>query len=234
MARTRGRTLVKTLAVLAVLVILWIAGASIAVVLGARGRTFSDVNAIPARRVGLVLGCSRLLPDGRRNLFFDNRMTAAAQLFHAGKVRYLVVSGDNHSADYDEPRDMKERLITLGVPETRIFCDYAGFRTLDSIVRVREIFGQTEVTVISQKFHNERAIFIARYRGIDAIGFNAPDVEAFDSFMTKCREMVARANMLIDLFVVRRQPKFHGERVVIPTEASTSPGTLTRALLNWG
>jgi SanA protein len=219
----RGSTIVKTLVALALLAVLWIAGASIAVVLGARGRTFSGVNAIPERRVGLVLGCSRLLSDGRRNLFFDNRMEAAAALFHAGKVRYLVVSGDNHSADYDEPRDMKERLVTLGVPENRIFCDYAGFRTLDSIVRVREIFGQIHVTVISQKFHNERAIFIARHRGIDAIGFNAPEVDAFNSFKTKCREMVARANMLIDLFVVRRQPKFHGERVVIPAGASTSP-----------
>jgi SanA protein len=213
------RTFVKAFLVIAALGLLWIVAASFSVVRATRGRTYSDVGAIPARRVGLVLGCSRVLPDGRRNAFFDNRMAAAAQLFRAHKVDYLVVSGDNHRATYDEPQDMKDALVSLGVPEVRIYCDYAGFRTLDSIVRVREIFGQTRITIISQEFHNQRAIFIAQHRGVDAIGFNAREVDAYDSFKTKCRELVARANMLIDLFVLRRQPKFLGQKVVIPADS---------------
>jgi SanA protein len=208
--------LLKTVAAIAALGLLWIAAASFSVVRATRGRTYSDLGAIPARRVGLVLGCSRRLPDGRRNAFFDNRMQAAAALFRARKVDYLVVSGDNHVRGYDEPQDMKDSLVSLGVPQERIYCDYAGFRTLDSIVRVREIFGQTEVTVISQEFHNQRAIFIAQNRGVDAVGFNAPEVDAYNSFKTKCREVVARANMLLDLFVLRRRPRFLGQRIIIP------------------
>ncbi len=218
MTRTtrRGRVLGRTAAVLAVFSVLWVAAASLMVIITARGRTYSDPAVIPARRVGLVLGCSRILGDGRRNRFFDNRIEAAARLIRAGKVRYLVVSGDNHVSGYDEPGDMKDSLVQAGVPADRVYCDYAGFRTMDSIVRVREIFGQTEVTVISQEFHNQRAIFIAHHRGVDAIAFNAGEVEAYESFKTKCRELVARANMLLDLFVFHRQPKFLGEKVSIP------------------
>jgi len=135
---------------------------------------------------------------------------------HAGKVDYLVVSGDNHVRGYDEPKDMKDSLVEAGVPPERIYCDYAGFRTLDSIVRVREIFGQTKITIISREFHNQRALFIARHRGVDAIAFNAPEVDAYNSFKTKCRELVARANMLLDLFVLRREPKYLGDKISIP------------------
>jgi len=210
------RVVVRAAGILAVLAILWIAAASLVVIATARGRTYSDPAAIPARRVGLVLGCSRFLGDGRRNSFFDNRIQAAAQLIRAGKVRYLVVSGDNHVSGYDEPSDMKDGLVQAGVPAERVYCDYAGFRTMDSIVRVREIFGQTDITVISQEFHNQRAIFIAQHRGVDAIAFNAGEADAYDSFKIKCRELFARAKMLLDLFVFHRQPKFLGEKVNIP------------------
>jgi SanA protein len=210
------RRLAGAVAAICGLGIVWILFASFLVGKTARGRTYSDVQSIPARRVGLVLGCSRLLPDGRRNGFFDNRIQAAASLIRAGKVDYLVVSGDNRVRGYDEPQDMKDSLVQAGVPAARIYCDYAGFRTLDSIIRAREIFGQTSITVVSQEFHNERAIFIGRYRGVDAIGFNAPEVGAYDSFKTRCRELIARANMLLDLFVVHRAPRFLGDKVTIP------------------
>ncbi len=208
---------IKTVGALAACAALWITSASLLIVSATRGRTYSDPSAIPKRHVGLVLGCSRVLPDGRLNLFFDNRIRAATDLFRTGKVDYLVVSGDNHIRGYDEPTDMKKSLVDAGVPPDRIYCDYAGFRTMDSIVRVRKIFGQTAVTVISQEFHNQRAIFIAQHSGVDAIGFNAPEVDAYDSFKTKCRELIARANMLLDLYVVRRAPKLLGEPVLIPT-----------------
>lgn len=201
---------------LVVLGLVWIAAASLLVIRAARGRTYSDPAAIPARHVGLVLGCSRFLPDGRRNSFFDNRIQAAATLIRAGKIRYLVVSGDNHVRGYDEPKDMKDSLVQAGVPADHIYCDFAGFRTMDSIVRAKEIFSQTEITVISQEFHNQRAIFIAQNRGVDVIAFNAPEVDAYYSVKTKCRESIARANMLLDLFVFHRGPKFLGEKVRIP------------------
>lgn len=210
------RAIVRTVGLLAVLGLVWLAAASFLVIRAARGRTYSDPAAIPARHVGLLLGCSRFLPDGRRNTFFDNRIQAAATLIRAGKIRYLVVSGDNRVRGYDEPQDMKDSLVQAGVPAGRIYCDYAGFRTMDSIVRAKEIFSQTEITVISQEFHNQRAIFIARNRGVDAIGFNAQEVDAYNSFKTKCRESIARANMLLDLFVFHRGPKFLGGKVTIP------------------
>ena len=195
---------------------LFVVASTLLVSRGASGKTYSDLSAIPARRVGLVLGCSRLLGGGMHNTFFDNRIDAAARLFRAAKVEYLIVSGDYHTRGYDEPSDMKQALIDSGVPAERIFCDYAGFRTLDSVIRAREIFGQTSVTVISQEFHNQRAIFIGEHRGIDIIGFNAAEVDAYDSFKTKCREVLARAGLMLDLFVVRREPKFLGPKVSLP------------------
>jgi len=119
------------------------------------------------------------------------------------------VSGDNSRKDYDEPSDFKNDLITKGIPEHKIFLDYAGFRTLDSVVRAKEIFGQTSITFISQKFHNQRAIYIANHYNINAIGFNANDV-----YNRHLREYFARSKAGIDL-VFNVQPKFLGEKIII-------------------
>ncbi|MEI6149964.1 MAG: ElyC/SanA/YdcF family protein [bacterium] len=185
----------------------------------AQGRTYSDVSAIPHRKVGLLLGCSRRLSDGRANLFFAHRVAAAAQLYKARKVDYLIVSGDNHMAGYDEATDMKRALVAAGIPEQRIYCDYAGFRTLDSVVRAKEVFGQTAVTVISQEFHNRRAIYIARSQGIDALGFNAKEVDAFNSFRTKVRERFALVKTVLDVCLLGTHPKFLGPRIEIGEDA---------------
>jgi SanA protein len=179
----------------------------------AKGRTYSDASTIPYRRVGLLLGCSQRLPDGRANLFFSCRTTAAAQLFRAHKVDYFIVSGDNHVVGYDESTDMKQTLLKAGVPAERIYCDYAGFRTLDSVVRANKIFGQASVTVISQDFHNQRAIYIARHHGIDAIGFNAAEVDAYNGFRTRFRELFARVKTVLDVHVFSTRPKFLGPRI---------------------
>jgi SanA protein len=180
----------------------------------AKDRTYSEVNLIPYRRVGLVLGCPRQV-SGVPNQFFNNRIDAAAELFQHRKVDYLIVSGDNHVHGYDEPTDMKNALLGKGVPADRIYLDYAGFRTLDSVVRAKEIFGQNSVTVISQRFHNQRAIFLASHHGIDAIGFNAKEVDARYSFKTRCREQFAKAKAVLDIYVFRKQPHFLGQKVVI-------------------
>ena len=209
------RRAIKLIFAVGALGLVSIVGANTLINRSAKGRTYSDVRLIPHRRVGLILGCSKLLPGGNGNAFFHYRMVAAAELYRAGKVDYLLVSGDNHIHAYDEARDMKNYLVELGVPRDRIFCDYAGFRTLDSVVRARAVFGQTQVTIVSQEFHNRRAIFIARHSGVDAIGFNAHEVSAYYSLKTHCREQLATVNTILDVFVFQRRPKFYGPMVPI-------------------
>ncbi|HKA01956.1 MAG TPA: ElyC/SanA/YdcF family protein [Candidatus Solibacter sp.] len=181
----------------------------------ANGRVYSSVASIPHRRVGLVLGCAETLGRGYVNPFFTTRIQAAADLFRAGKVDYLIVSGDNHRKGYDEPTAMKCALIRSGVPADRVVCDYAGFRTLDSVVRAKAVFGQDQVTVISQDFHTRRAIFLAQHRGVDAIGFAAADVDAYSGFTTRFREQLSRVRAVLDIYVWRRSPKFLGPRVEV-------------------
>ena len=179
------------------------------------GRLYSDVQAIPENNVGLLLGTGKLLSNGYENLYYRYRINAAADLWKAGKIKYLVISGDNSRKGYDEPSDMRADLMLLGVDSTAIYLDYAGFRTFDSIVRLREIFGQTKVTIISQLFHNQRAIYIAKREGIEAIGFNARDVSQKIGWRVKFREKLARVKVFVD-FVTGKKPKFLGEKVLIP------------------
>lgn len=157
-----------------------------------------------------------MLADGRANLFFVKRIEAAATAFHAGKVTHLLVSGDNRTHTYNEPEAMKAALIERGVPPWAITCDYAGLTTLDSVVRAREVFGQDRLTVISQPFHNRRAIFLARHRGIDMIGFNAADVTGRNSARTRAREVLSRVRAVCDSLVWQRQPRHLGEPVPLP------------------
>lgn len=178
-------------------------------------KVYSDVLSIPYNRVGLLLGTSSTLSNGNNNLYFDYRIDAAVQLYKANKIRYIIASGDNSRNNYNEPQEMKDALIRKGIPSSAIYLDYAGFRTLDSVVRANEIFSQNSITVISQKFHNERAIYLATYFGIDAIGFNAKDVDTRAGFKTKVRELFARVKVFVDL-ITNKQPKYLGEKVHIP------------------
>jgi len=181
----------------------------------AQDKTYSDVSQIPHRHVGLVLGCPKRLFGGWSNPFFENRMTAAAELYRSGKVDFLVVSGDNHIQSYDEPVDMKNTLVEMGVPKDRIYLDYAGLRTLDSVVRVKQIFLQSSVTIVSQHFHNQRAIFLASHHGIDAIGFDAPDVAPQYAFKTLVREQFAKVKAVLDVYLLHTQPHFLGGRIMV-------------------
>ncbi len=175
---------------------------------------YTDVSAIPYNKVGLVLGTSKYARNGRGNLYFQGRVQAVVDLFEANKISFVIVSGDNGTKEYNEPQDMKEALMAKGIPENKIFLDYAGFRTFDSVIRANKIFGQTDFTIISQQFHNERAIFIARQKGLNAIGFNAKDVEGYNSLRTRAREKLARVNVFTDL-LINKQPKFLGEPITI-------------------
>jgi SanA protein len=175
---------------------------------------FNSTVSIPENKVGLLLGTSKYLRSGRLNQYFENRITATETLFKAGKIRNVVVSGDNSHKDYNEPLEMKNELILRGVPENRIYLDYAGFRTFDSVYRMKEIFGQTSFTIISQEFHNQRAIYIANCLQMNVIGYNAKDVDAYNGFKTQLREKFARVKVFID-FMFNKKPKFLGEKIAI-------------------
>lgn len=179
-----------------------------------KNKTYTDSSQIEKNKVGLVLGTSRTLKNGTINLYFKYRITATVELFNKGKIDFILISGDNGNENYDEPSDFKNELIKFGIPENKIFLDYAGFRTLDSVIRAKEIFGQQSITIISQQFHNERAIYLAEENGIKAIGFNAKNVSGRYGIKVRIREYLARTKVFIDiLFGVK--PKFLGEKIEI-------------------
>jgi SanA protein len=180
----------------------------------AEGRTYSTIESVPKNRVGLVLGTSKRRANGQPNPYYTYRIDATIALFKAGKIDFVLVSGDNGTIYYNEPTTIKKDLVQGGIPENRIFLDYAGFRTLDSMVRAKEVFGLDQVTVISQKFHNERAIYLAEKKGLHAIGFNATDVSGQPGLKVKLREYFARVKVFIDL-VFNTQPKFFGDTIEI-------------------
>jgi SanA protein len=139
--------------------------------------------------------------SGRTNQFFANRMAAAAHLIDIGAVSHIVASGDNRFENYNEPRDMAEVLTTLGVPESRITRDGHGLRTIDSVLRMREVHGHEQFIIVSQQFHVERALFIADAFGIDAIGYAADDVGGIANVSVRLREYAARVMALFDVYV---------------------------------
>ncbi len=179
-----------------------------------QNKIFNTIQEIPYNKVGLLLGTTKYLSSGTLNTYYKYRIEAAISLYKSGKISFILVSGDNSKVSYDEPTVIKNDLIAAGIPETKIYLDYAGFRTLDSVVRSKKIFGQTNITIISQKFHNERAIFIAKHKGINAVGFNAKDISLRFGFKTKMRELLARDKMMLDL-IFHKKPKFQGDQIEI-------------------
>ncbi|MDD3037255.1 ElyC/SanA/YdcF family protein [Bacteroides sp.] len=180
----------------------------------ASSKLYTEVNDIPVNHTGLLLGTTPKLKNGNNNLYFDYRILAAVELYKAGKIKHILISGDNRKKNYNEPEEMKKALMQKGVPEKAIYLDYAGFRTLDSVVRAKEVFGLDQFTIISQQFHNERAIYLAEENGINAIGYNAKNVKAYAGLKTNIRELFARVKMFIDL-AVGKQPRFLGEKNII-------------------
>ncbi len=194
--------------VLIILALAWLSNAHIAK--RSAAYLYDDVESVPHNHVGLVLGTSDRVRSGRPNLYFAHRIAAAAELYHNCKVDRLLVSGDNATMYYNEPWVMRKALIAAGVDSSNITLDYAGFRTLDSMVRAKAVFGQQRFTVISQRFHTERAVYIARSKGIEAIGYNARDVDMQRGFKTQLREKAARIKVFIDL-LFGVEPRFYGE-----------------------
>jgi SanA protein len=206
----RIRWWLKVIAILVGIGVLAVVGADIACRSATSGKIFRTTESVPANDVALVLGTSKRTARGNPNLHFTQRIEAAVELFKSGKVRHLIVSGDNSVATYDEPTDMRDALVAAGVPTNAITCDYAGFRTLDSVVRAETVFGLTNFTIVTEEFHCPRAVWIAQRRDLNVVAFAAPDLSARWSARVKMREALARTLCALDLYVLNRQPKFSG------------------------
>ncbi len=174
---------------------------------------FSEIQRIPSNKVGLVLGTSKFFANGSQNLFFRYRIEAAVALFQAQKIRHIIVSGDNSKIAYNETQDMKNALVAEGIPDSCITLDFAGFRTFDSVIRCNKVFGQSSFTIISQEFHNQRAVFIGNSLGLEVVGFNAKAVVDAHSFKTLIREFFAKTRAVFDIYIFHAEPKFLGEKV---------------------
>lgn len=209
------KSVLKWLAAIFILCVLITAIINSWVVHSTKSQLYQSIDKLPHRKTGLLLGTSKYLHTGVLNYYYQYRIDAAVALFRAGKIDYVLVSGDNSEAHYNEPETMKKDLIANGIPADRIYLDYAGFRTLDSILRCRDVFGQRSITIISQPFHNQRAVFIANRKDMDAIAFNAKDVNKYAGFKTQIREKLARVKMILDI-LFSKKAKFYGPKVTIP------------------
>ncbi|MDH4090033.1 MAG: YdcF family protein [Cyclobacteriaceae bacterium] len=175
-------------------------------------KVFSDQSLLPDHRVALVLGTSNKTVSGGANPYFEKRMETAAKLYEMGKIDHIIVSGDNRSRYYNEPMEMQKALIKLGVPASVITLDFAGLRTLDSIVRCKEIFGQHRITIITQSFHSYRALFISKYYDIEAVAMVTDETDVEYSFKVRLREYFARTKAILDLYLLKTSPRFLGEK----------------------
>jgi len=174
-----------------------------------RNNTFDDTSSIPYNKVGLLLGTSPYLSNGRSNIYFNNRISACLALYKSGKISHVLISGDNGQKEYNEPKAMMDELIKGGIPKHKITLDYAGFRTLDSVIRAKEIFGLQSITIISQKFHTQRAVFLAKAKRINAVGYNTKGVQLKYGYKTLIREFFARTKAVLDIIIFKK-PKFLG------------------------
>lgn len=216
----KAKTLIKrislSLGAFFALIIIFTVYANVRVERAAEGRIHTSTDSLPHNKVALLLGTNPLNRLGRPNSYFINRIKTASELYHAGKVDYIIVSGDNHTKEYDEPTAMRDSLMAHGVPEERIILDFAGFRTLDSVIRAKEIFGCDSLTLISQADHNARALYLAEANGIEAIAISAPlRAGRWVRARLALREWLARDKMMLDIWF-GKQPHFLGEKIEIP------------------
>ncbi|WP_158583391.1 vancomycin high temperature exclusion protein [Salinisphaera sp. Q1T1-3] len=198
-------SLVGSLALIAIAVNAW-------VIESTRGQIYDTPVHMPVFDIALVLGTSPYTHTGNPNLLFENRIKAAAQLYRTGRVRHLLLSGANPSKAYNEPQKMYQALRRRGVPDEAMTLDFAGFRTLDSVMRARRVFTLTHVVIVSQRYHEYRALFIARHTGLSAIGYTWPDEDRRQPLRTEAREYFARIKALLDLFVFHTAPRFLGPK----------------------
>ena len=175
-------------------------------------KTFDNIGDVPYNEVGILLGTSPRVANGNPNFYYINRITATADLYKAGKINRIIASGGDYSqrasGGYNELIAMRDSLVIRGVPDSVIILDYDGTRTLNSIVKAKEIYGIDRFTIISQEYHNERAIFLASLNGIDAVGYNAkPSHIKIKRIKNEGREFFARVKLFVDV-ILGEKPKF--------------------------
>ncbi len=195
-----------------------VVGMNLWVIRSAAPYLYDSAEHLPTANVALILGASPYSLDGRPSGHFQGRIHAAVELFTAGRVRHLLASGSNPDRRYNEPRKMFEALTAAGVPESAITMDFAGRRTLDSVVRARAVFGQQRLVIVSQRYHLHRAIFLARQRGVDAVGYVAPRPQLHRRVNAEIREVAARVLAILDIYVLNTEPHFLGELEPISLE----------------
>ncbi|WP_299018527.1 ElyC/SanA/YdcF family protein [uncultured Photobacterium sp.] len=188
-------------------------------------RIFTDTSLIPSRTVGLVLGTSKYIAKNL-NPYYDYRMSAALSLYQLDKINILLLSGDNAHRSYNEPWTMKRDLLKAGIPDKDIVLDYAGFRTLDSVVRAKNVFETNHFVIITQKFHCERALFIAQSNNIDAICLAVPEPRGLAGLKIRTREVLARVKAMIDIYLLDIQPRFPGPKEPISTQEMVIEGPM--------
>jgi SanA protein len=198
--------------ILGVVAILFLATTNFWVVKSTSSEVLTDYKLLQDSGVALVLGTSHRMVDGSPNPFFHNRMATAAELYKEGKIVHFIVSGDNRTKYYNEPAEMQKALIKLGVPSEAITLDYAGLRTLDSVVRCKEIFGQSKIIIITQPFHSYRALFISNYYEVNAVALVAEEPAQESAPRVYLREYLARTKAVLDLYVLGTAPRHLGEK----------------------
>lgn len=174
------------------------------VVWNAAGKTYDNVEDVPHNKVGLLLATSPITPGRAHNFYFENRIKAADELYKAGKIDFIIASGGDYTKTQkngcDEPQAILDSLVARGIPTQRIILDYDGTRTLNSIAKAKNVYGLDSLTLISQKYHNERAIYLAEKYGIHAIGYNAEQSPIRrNRIKNTLREYLARVKMFMDL-----------------------------------
>lgn len=182
---------------------------------------YDSLRELQPHQVAVVLGTAKFYRNGTANQYYRYRLRGAIDAYNSGKIHYLLVSGDNALRSYNEPRAMRKDLIKGGVNPADIVLDYAGFRTLDSIVRTRKVFGINNFVIISQRFHCERALFIALSQGIEAECYAVPSPK--DIFTVRLREVAARMTAFVDVYVLHKQPHFLGPSIPVPTPRKVLP-----------
>lgn len=209
----RYKKLLKVLISLCCLGVVLLVSIDIGISLWVRDRIYHDIDHLPYRPYGLVLGTAKYFKNNTLNLFYYNRLSAAELLVKNHKVDYLLLSGDNRTMQYNEPQRMFKDLLKMGVPSQTMYFDYAGFRTLDSVIRADKIFNAQSLTIITQRFHCERALFIAKHYNLDAICFEADYPEGYP--MVRIREFFARVQAVLDI-ILGKQPYFLGKPEPLP------------------
>jgi SanA protein len=174
------------------------------VIINSISKTFDDVDNVPHREYGLLLATSPITPTGVHNFYFGNRIKATDELYKAGKIDYIIASGGDYTNTQeigcDEPAAIRDSLMARGIPADRIILDYEGVRTVNSIVKAKEVYGVDSVLIISQKEHNQRSIYLAEQYGLNAVGYNAlPSHIRHSRIKNNIRECFARVKMFLEI-----------------------------------